>query len=43
MKQIKLAMSALVLAMGVGGGAANAATNTAPTLSPADFEKAKTM
>ena len=44
MKKNKLAFSALLLAMGVGmGSGAYAADNAAPTLTPEEFEQAKTM
>ncbi|MCL6416953.1 nitrite reductase [Aestuariirhabdus sp. Z084] len=44
MNKTKVALSALALAMGVGmGGAANAATNTPPTLTPEEFDQAKSM
>jgi nitrite reductase (NO-forming)/hydroxylamine reductase len=44
MKRAKLATSALALAMGFGfAGAVHAATNAAPTLTPEEFEEAKTL
>jgi len=44
MKKTKLALSALTLALGLGvGGGASAAANEAPTLTPEEFDKAKSM
>lgn len=43
MKRSKLALSSLALAMGLGMGAGVQAANQAPTLSPAEFDKAKSM
>ncbi len=43
MKRAKLGLSALVMAMGMGTGASALAANAAPTLTPEEFEKAKTM
>ncbi|MCB1662321.1 MAG: cytochrome c, partial [Pseudomonadales bacterium] len=44
MKRSRLALSTLALTLGLGlGSAVQAATNAAPTLTPAEFEKAKSM
>lgn len=44
MKRSKLTLTGLALALGLGmGGVAQAAANKAPTLSPEEFEKAKSM
>ncbi|MCF7981532.1 MAG: nitrite reductase [Pseudomonadales bacterium] len=44
MKRSKLALSAVALTLGLGvGSAVQAAANTAPTLTPEEFEKAKSM
>ncbi len=44
MKRSKLALTGLALALGLGiGGIAQAAANQAPTLTPEEFEKAKSM
>lgn len=44
MKRSKLALSALALSLGIGlGGVAQAAADAAPTLTPDEFEKAKSM
>ena len=44
MKRSRLVLSTLALTLGLGlGSAVQAATNAAPTLTPAEFEKAKSM
>ena len=43
MKRSKLALSSLALAMGLGMGAGVQAANQAPTLTPQEFDKAKSM
>lgn len=44
MKSTKLTLSTMALALGLGfGGGAQAAANAAPTLTPQEFEKAKSM
>ncbi len=44
MKRSKLALTGLALALGLGmGGIAQAAANKAPTLTPEEFDKAKSM
>lgn len=44
MKRSKLALSALALSLGIGlGGVAKASDDAAPTLTPDEFEKAKSM